>query len=108
MLNGKEDDLQIHINTLTAQITKTDIKVIQFERLLSSSDKKQGTYHTRRLRVIAFEKLIILHFEILTPLYFINVVIYGVQLCYNFPVAYVRSALLYVKRNISDKRRGIP
>jgi hypothetical protein len=108
MLNGKEDDLHIDINTLTAKTAKTDIKVIQFERLLSSSDKKQRTYHTKGLRVIAFEKLIILHFEILTPLYFTDVVIYGVKLCYNSPVAYVRSALLYVKRNISDKRRGIP
>jgi hypothetical protein len=77
MLNGKEDDLQIHINTLTAKITKTDIKVIQFERLLSSSDKKQGAYHTKGIRKIAFEDLIILNFEILTPLYFTSMVIYG-------------------------------
>lgn len=41
-LNGKVDDLQIDINTLTAKTAKTDTKVIQFERLLSGSDKKQG------------------------------------------------------------------
>lgn len=41
-LSGKVDDLQIDINTLTAKTAKTDTKVIQFERLLSSSDKKQG------------------------------------------------------------------
>jgi outer membrane murein-binding lipoprotein Lpp len=41
-LNGKMDDLQIDINNLTAKTAKTDSKVIQFERLLSGSDKKQG------------------------------------------------------------------
>jgi hypothetical protein len=64
MLNGKEDDLHIDINTLTAKTTKTDTKVIQFKRLLSSSDKKQGAYHTKGIRIIAFENLIIMYFEI--------------------------------------------
>ena len=41
-LNGKMDDLQIDINNLTAKTAKTDTKVIQFERLLSGSGKKQG------------------------------------------------------------------
>ena len=41
-LNGKMDDLQIDINNFTSKTAKTDTKVIQFERLLSGSGKKQG------------------------------------------------------------------